>query len=470
MHLKTVDLRNFRCFKDLRIDLHPRLTVLVAENGDGKTAILDGIAIGLSPILRYLSTADQRLIGRNIQDTDFRLESWTIREGENRWGASDYAQIVMETWSGLKWDHWKSSAAGKEPVVKVGQRDLANYSSRVLESLKTAIPEVPVFAYYGANRGWITAPKQSSKSPKADYTQPTSALLGALDSLSGFKEMLEWFDMEEAAELRAMQPSLFDTAENAYPRHSALAVVRTAISAILGNAYTNPRFNAKHRFVVQSRVNPGEFQVSQLSQGYQSMLALGMDFARRLALANSHLYDVNSSFDWSFGKAYIEEWHVKEGADSSSKPGPAWAPAIMLVDEIDLHLHPSWQQRVLKDLMRAFPSTQLIVATHSPQVISTVPQESIRIIRDGRIYAAPPGTDGAEVARILEDVFLVSRRPQTLMAEALNEYLRLVDTRQWNSSRAIELRQQLDAWSQGHEPRLLEADLIIENMKWEMGQ
>ncbi|MFZ1464612.1 MAG: AAA family ATPase [Anaerolineae bacterium] len=443
MHLKKVVLRDFRCFEEFEIDLHPRLTVLVAENGGGKTAVLDGIAIGLSSVLRYLSSANQRLSGPGIEDTDFRLElryprpQLMLKLGDvEEWGVSDYAQVVIETTApDLKWDYWRPSATGKLPAFKTGQSDLAAYASGVLDSLNTPTPQLlPVFAYYGARRGWIVIPERLRES-KVDYTHPTSALVGALESLSDFKEMLKWFDVEEAAELRANK----GRSSEDYDASSALSGVRSAISAILGGAFENPHFNRKHKFVVESQ-NGSILQVSQLSQGYQSMLAQGMDFARRLALANSHL------------------------------PAPAGAPAIMLVDEIDLHLHPSWQQRVLGDLMRAFPNTQFIVTTHSPQVLSTVPMESIRIIKDGTVYAAPPGTDGAEAQRILEDVFQVSPRPKTRMSDALDEYLRLVDAREWAGPRALELRQVLDKWSQGHEPRLFEADLQIANMKWEAGE
>lgn len=76
MRLKKVTLKNFRCFENLELDLHPRLTVIVGKNGGGKTAILDGLALGLSPVLRYLSSANQRLTGVGIKDTDFRIESW----------------------------------------------------------------------------------------------------------------------------------------------------------------------------------------------------------------------------------------------------------------------------------------------------------------------------------------------------------------------------------------------------------
>ncbi|MBK7848069.1 MAG: AAA family ATPase [Zoogloea sp.] len=68
MRLSKITLSNFRCFERLELDLHPRLTVLVGENGAGKTAVLDAIAGALSPVLTYLSSANQRLSGRGIQD------------------------------------------------------------------------------------------------------------------------------------------------------------------------------------------------------------------------------------------------------------------------------------------------------------------------------------------------------------------------------------------------------------------
>ena len=471
MHLKNVTLNNFRCFEKLELALHPRLTVLVAENGGGKTAILDGIAIGLSPILRYLSSANQRLSGPGIEDNDFRLEvkltqpQFFAERDIELWGLSDYTQIIMATTTGLQWDFWRGSATGKQPKDKVGQSQLAEYATTILDSLQTTTPNLlPVFAYYGARRGWIVIPERLRES-KVDYSHPTAALVGALESLSDFKEMLKWFDVEESSELRANKGRI--AAE--YDESPALSVVRAALSTILGGAYANPHFNEKHKFVVESKIGPDVLHVSQLSQGYQSMLALGMDFSRRLALANRHLYHTDDSFDWSFTEGCNMRLDNGEPSDDSPR-GPLWAPAIMLVDEIDLHLHPSWQQRVLGDLMRAFPCTQFIVATHSPQVLTTVPMESIRIIRDGAIHAATPGTDGAEAQRLLEDIFGVSSRPQTPMARDLDKYLRLVDARQWDSPHALALRQKLDQWSQGHEPRLLEADLQIENLKWESGQ
>ncbi|NBU24010.1 MAG: DUF2813 domain-containing protein, partial [Actinobacteria bacterium] len=94
MRLKKVTLNHFRCFRHLEVDLHPRLTVFVGENGAGKTALLDGIATGLSPVLRYLSSAQARLEGRGIKDADFQVQQKTGRGGVNRWVPADYAQAV----------------------------------------------------------------------------------------------------------------------------------------------------------------------------------------------------------------------------------------------------------------------------------------------------------------------------------------------------------------------------------------
>lgn len=461
MRLKKITLNDYRCFENLEVNLHPKLTVLVGENGSGKTAILDAIATGLSPLMRYLSSANQRLSGPGIKDTDFRIASLPERGNRQRWGTTDYAQVIMETMSGMEWDNWRPSAADRQQANKIGQSSLSNYAKGILESFKTDSPELlPIFAYYGAQRGTIEIPERLRPSSQ-EYSQPTSALVGALDAQSDFKELLKWFDIEEATELRVnkgIKPEDFELSV-------ALETVRNAIESIFANKYRNPYFNKDHKFVVEQE-NGMPLQVSQLSQGYQSMLALAMDFARRLAIGNSHLtfdnlhqYPIQQS---------LFDLNVSEFAENFRSPS-LLAPGIILIDEIDLHLHPSWQQRVINDLMRTFPNTQFIVTTHSPQVLSTVPAECIRILADGNVYNSSPGTEGAEASRILKRVLGVDvRPPQNQATQELNEYLDLIYADQWTSPRTMELRQKLDARYQGEEPALTEADLYIENRKWEL--
>ncbi|MFA5018797.1 MAG: AAA family ATPase, partial [Methylobacter sp.] len=145
------------------------------------------------------------------------------------------------------------------------------------------------------------------------------------------------------------------------------------------------------------------------------------------------------------------------------------ARGIVLIDEVDMHLHPVWQQTILGGLTKAFPKIQFIVTTHSPQVISTVPAKQIRILDDNKVYSAEAGTQGAESSRILKRVFGVEPRPQNdPNAKLLNEYLDLVYADKWEEPDAKRDREKLDAIYQGNEPALTEADLYIENRQWEL--
>lgn len=141
---------------------------------------------------------------------------------------------------------------------------------------------------------------------------------------------------------------------------------------------------------------------------------------------------------------------------------------VILIDEVDMHLHPQWQQNVLGSLAKAFPSLQFVVTTHSPQVLTTVASKSIRVIKEGELFAAPKGSQGAEASRLLKSIFDVDVRPPLEKnTQDLEEYAQLVYADKWTSDRAVELRQMLDEVFGNEEPKLTELDLHIENREWE---
>ena len=351
--------------------------------------------------------------------------------------ASDYTQISVETMEDLEWRVWRFSIKGKRRRPKPRQGNLTNYCYTVLDSLKSKDRKLlPIFAYYGARRGWIQ--RRSSES-KVDYTQPTSALVGALESLGDFTEMLKWFYLEENFELRKNKGR---TPENS-SESPALFAVRTAIERILEGHYTEPHFNSKNQFVVKEKDGPQELQISQLSQGYQGMFALAMDFARRLAIGNSHMFSPEDQLG-GFGHA----------------------PAIMLVDEIDLHLHPSWQQRVLSDLMHTFPNTQFIVTTHSPQVLTTVKNESIRILakdHEDKWMASTPAeqTRGVESADALHSAMGVDPVPPVEEAKQLDDYRALIENGEHETQQGQSLRKKLVQHFGADHPLIRDCDRLI---------
>lgn len=470
MYLKKVTLNNFRCFEHFELDLHPQMTVLVGLNGAGKTAVLDGIAAGLSPAFRYLSSANQRLsaAGAGIRDTDFRQVPLGQRSGRERWGASSYAQVILETTTGLRWDEWRASAKikGISPPERIGQKALASRLSEIQESFNSSLRELlPVFAYYGAQRGSIEVPQRLRRS-KQNYDHPTSALVGSLNPRSDFREMLVWFEQEEAAELRKNKGLTGDEWELS----PALEGVREAIRLLLNGDFGNPYFNASHRFVVESESNEAPYQVSQLSQGYQAMLALSMDFARRLALGNDHLdFEENPAAIDTLAVVLRQQGNQLVGA--STGIATKFAPGVMLIDEVDLHLHPAWQQRVLVDLMRAFPGTQFVVTTHSPQVLTSVDSSCIRAVQEEvvletgkRRVGVRTGfaqTKGVASSDLLAQILGVNPIPPVEEAQWVADYTAMIENGEQASSDGQHLRAKLlDFYGPTH-PIVLDADRLI---------
>lgn len=453
MRLKSITLKNFRCFEHLEVELHPRLTVFVGENGAGKTALLDGIASVFTPVLTYFSSANQRLSGRGIKDSDFRVESFQGRGGREQWGVADYAQVQAQTVDGLRWDYWRPSSGSKaEPADRWGESALKERITTIVSSYRTQAPALtPAFAYYGASRGHIEVPERL-RGAKNNYDHPTAALVDCFNPSSDFREMLEWFDLEEASELRENKGVVNDD----FAPFQALEAVRAAVVGLLRD-FSNPHFNNKHKFMLKRNSDGAPMLVNQLSQGYQSMLALAMDFSRRLAIANTHLeFDVEYAHNQIFQAIVdLDEMLRYEVSSPLQSTLPMSAPAIMLVDEIDLHLHPSWQQRVLQDLMRTFPLTQFIVTTHSPQVLSTVRRENIRVLGQNSADMPLATTYGQPSGDVMHSVMLVDPQPSITEKPQLDELTELVDTGQYHLPRVSELFDALQAVLGEHHPQLL---------------
>ena len=137
----------------------------------------------------------------------------------------------------------------------------------------------------------------------------------------------------------------------------------------------------------------------------------------------------------------------------------------MLVDEIDLHLHPSWQQRVLSDLMQTFPNTQFIVTTHSPQVLTTVKSESIRILtkdREDKWMASTPAeqTRGVESADALS-IMGVDPVPPVEEAKQLEDYRALIENSEHRTEEGQSLRNAIVQHFGADHPLIRDCDRLI---------
>ena len=416
MKLKSVEIENYRAIDELRLPLHPSLTVLHGDNAHGKTSVLSAIAVALGRIPMLLP---------DVSGIDFRK---TDRRAPNR-----PLRVAVTTTEGVEW----------ERLVQAGRLTRRRFSRGLMEKTEAIVSadrekreplDLPIVAFYDTDRAVFDAPQR-----RRDFTPDFSryqALEGALSARTNFREFFKWFYAMENEELRAQKQQR----DFGY-RLKELEAVRRAITAMVPEV-SDPRVELRPlRFVVS--VTPGrsqseELALDQLSGGYRIMLAVAADLARRMAQGNAHLDD------------------------------PLASEAIVLIDEVELHLHPSWQQRVLTALARTFPNTQFIVSTHSPQVLTTLrPEQIVKLSReDGRIVAgrATEPTYGAEAGDVLDVVMGVDERPPNEFAETLKRYMRLIGDDKGESEKAKKLRGDLERWSP-QDPALGTADLEIRRRK-----
>ena len=450
MNIEFLEIKNFRCFKEIKATFEKDLTVFVAKNGQGKSSILDAIKIALWPYVSGFDLGKQTNLSTGIEVSDvFRLKA-EAGNMEPVLPSSINARICLhgETVSDSRYrDSIDSRTKTKDGQGTSVLKKKANVLQKEIfsESLGKNI-QLPIVAYYGTGRLWNMR-KFFSEEKDENSLSRTYGYRGCLDSSSTFKYFAEWytqiFKSYRDAQIIALEKNI-DNIEEITKRFIPIKVVQNSINAVITKhtGWKDIRYSTQENDLTLCNDTLGELSVDQLSDGIRNIFAVVADIAYRCLLLNPSL-----------------------GEEAALKTS-----GIVLIDEIDMHLHPSWQQTILEDLKQAFPAIQFIVTTHSPQVISSISSKNIQILEDGIIYDAPYGTEGAESSRILKSIFNVeSRPPQNKYTKILMRYQELAYSDKWDTYEAKELRKMLNEKYRGEEPLLKEIDLHIENRKWELG-
>jgi len=427
------------------------MTVIIAENGKGKTAVLDAIATGFG---RYLTKLGKK--GQTLKQFDIQVLS------QER--LAPYAALTIEIEKtsahepdALVWSlSRKHNPASSIDTPLAGTKSIDAFATQLLQKQESGLtPPFPLVVYYGTNRG-ILGEVQRRRNFKKKFT-PLDALDGALEPTARFKAAFEWFNAMEDEERREKEkrkdfsyrlPQLEyvrSAIERALTHLPAEGVFGAGASPVL---FSNPRTETRPlRFVIDQHTSEGQrtLRINQLSDGYRIMLGLVMDLARRQAEAFSFSPQIVAGFG-------------------------AW-PTIVLIDEVDLHLHPRWQQVVLLQLQNIFSSTQFIVTTHSPQVLTSVEATCIRKLvphtnpdTGAQTVVAENvscQTRGVASADVLARIMKVDPVPDVPEARQLADYHRLIQQNLHESDDGQVLRQALNTHFGPNHPVMHECDRII---------
>lgn len=379
MRLETLRLQNFRGYADHEFVLHPRFNLVIGENGTGKTSFLEAAAIAIGSWLLGFPGHDSRSIRERDVRHVFDLVEKRYRElpqhpvrvkatgfvhiakasRRDASGNIEYEPAISDAKPNpreirIEWERAIESFGGK--TTRRGANDIKRYASAMASSVLQQDPRIlPLIRYFGAGRLWESVrdtegkalSKHKGKQP-AELASDADEIDRALqqhDKLSapfyGYRmsvdkrcnpeDLLRWMAMERRNEMDDEESS------------TALSLVYRAVESLLPEIKSARYVNRLNALILHFKSGQ-RLPFSELSDGYRNVVAIVADLAIKAAMLNPQLAEKALEF----------------------------TPGVVLIDELDLHLHPRWQRRIVEDLRRTFPMVQFICTTHSPFLIQTL--------------------------------------------------------------------------------------------------
>lgn len=435
MKLTSLSLFNLRSFEFAEISFDPHFTLIAGINGAGKSTVLDAIRTCASHLLPAMIRVPFKSFGFNADDIHndapfadatlhFTLDDEACRFTLREW-REPRAFDNPENIERLRREILETERLGERPRTLI--RELAetldspgttvfNPSEAHLKGLAAVLRSAPLVIYFSTSRTQVSARKEAtSASAQGSGAAYVRALGGTELSVVQFAD---WFRAQQA--LASERPASKHLVE----------VVEAAVRRFLpGFENLRPSKVGASQLLIDHEGTT--LQLRQLSDGERSVLVLILDIARRLTQANPNLADP-----------------LSEGE------------AIILIDEIDLHLHPQWQRKIVGDLTRTFSNCQFIATTHSPQVIGEVAHERIRMIDGDEIYT-PDHAFGVDSSRVLEE--LMDTKPRNAgVDERLNKIAALID--EGKEAKAKRLIDKLAKEIGQRDPEITRARLLLDFM------
>ncbi len=390
MRLDHLHLQNFRCYEDAHFDFQPGFNLVVGVNGSGKTSLLQGVAASFSNLMSAMGNGHFP-----ISETDVRF---TVLKFEERFRFERNFPLKLtaegDTFGFLTWD---ISLNRNSPFPSFS----IPINLQIQQNLKTwdfsATTDFPIVSFYRANRRWLSN-KVSAESALQRKDSRLDAYKNWFDAAANLKDFEDWLigkTLERLQRLSRTGPT------NSF--NDELKWVNAAIKCALPLS-NGIEYDMDLRSLM---VDLGERLIpfNDLSDGQRGVVALFADIARRICLLNPHM-----------GQEVLEK-----------------TSGVIIIDELDIHLHPGWQRNIATALQKAFPRIQFIAASHSPQIIGSLQPKEVILLHDGD-SPHPTATYGLDSSSILETVMGVEQRLPEI-EELLNEMFTSLENNELEKAR-----------------------------------
>ncbi|MDR2116975.1 MAG: AAA family ATPase, partial [Planctomycetaceae bacterium] len=330
MHIKKIIIENFRGIRKMELELHPKLNVFIGTNGAGKSSVLDIIAMifSRSPIF-----SDGNVLSINYKD---------IRKGADCIFAGLYCDVFNREY---RLNICYSETNQTSDTAPASENIVAQQKRKIIDDNDVSL-NFPLVVYYPANRLLGDVPERiRGFRPVINQLDALDRALGnELDFHSFFGKLRECFHSSNENEIY----------QDSFSKRfcSQKKAIQNALICIFDN-FSSLRVE-QNSFQIIIDKDGNSLELSQLSDGEKSLIALVSDLAQRLSIANPTLEN------------------------------PLEGEGVILIDEIDLHLHPQWQRMILPKLTETFPNCQFIVSTHSPQILGEIRSENVIVLTDSK--------------------------------------------------------------------------------------
>lgn len=434
MKINRLTIENFKLFENRSFDFHPQFNLIVGINGSGKTTLLRAATVALGGWAHaYIQDPQNR---RPIQDTEIREV-----QKDKRFDKTSLISIKAEGTAiiidrnqqkkegSIKWERTRKSIANDTITsMQMAYKNVSSHYSKYYPIRFTSLGsdtlsyiehvntfDLPLIAVYECDRLWISTELSVEESVTTKYSR-FDAYKDCFHTSADHKAIGQWLLKYQLAEAQNQNGN------------ETLECIKIATCAALEGA-TSLRFDFEESRVVVEFENERSIPFEHLSDGQRTTVGLFCDIARRASLLNPHL-----------------------GKDACSK-----TPGVVLIDELDLHLHPSWQRRIVKYLRNTFPLIQFICTTHSPQLIGQVsPAEIIRLDKDQ--VSHPTQSLGMDSNWILQHVMNSDDR-DPIIATEIDKLYQLIEEANFDLARELHLSLHQTI---GEHPDLIEANALIE--------
>ncbi|HRW08153.1 MAG TPA: AAA family ATPase [Caldilineaceae bacterium] len=400
MQLNRLTLNHFRVFDQAEFEFQPGMNLLVGINGAGKSTVLDALRIILSKILPLITASKNKPLFSGVDDitidsdwlyTSIELQvadqqlGYEVREWREKYDTDNAKDGGVYDKVDRQEDIHRSRHIIEIPEsINILQKDeperftqervkYIEQQEDTLKRLKFAT-EQPLAVYFSTRRS--IASMASVKKARTVGGQASAFAEGLISRELRVREFAHWWLVQEA---------LARESTNALALNHLNSLQSAVLSFIDGCTNFRAIRNPEPTLVIDKTAKT--LEVRQMSDGERSMLALTLDLARRLSVANPKLTDP-----------------LRDGK------------AVVLIDELDLHLHPRWQREIVDKLTRTFPNCQFIATTHSPQIVGEVSPDNIIMIEDGQAYR-PDQSLGMDTNWILRHLMGVDERDAETTAE-----------------------------------------------------